>query len=207
MLRLGGGASVACNAGAPTSGGSGTFQGTFLALPGALLIDTTNCVLYQNTNTKASPTWSAIWSSGANSLPAEFQGSPADPTGTTSTSAAVMMGFGASPALALITPVRSTRMLLQIEGLVTQTTGNGSNLQLSYGTGAAPANGAALAGTQVGSAETITALTGELTLPFSLTAIVTGLTVGTAYWLDLAVKAVTGGTASPKSCSVTAVEI
>jgi hypothetical protein len=42
-------------AGTPTSGGSGTFVG--VALPGALLLDTTNKVHYVNTNTQASPTW------------------------------------------------------------------------------------------------------------------------------------------------------
>lgn len=43
------------NAGAPTSGTSGTLNGK--AGVGALLIDTTNGVLYQNIGTKASPTW------------------------------------------------------------------------------------------------------------------------------------------------------
>ncbi len=43
------------NPGAPTSGTSGTFVG--LAGPGALLIDYTNAILYINTNTLASPTW------------------------------------------------------------------------------------------------------------------------------------------------------
>lgn len=43
------------NAGAPTSGTSGTFVG--LAGPGALLIDYINGILYINTNTMASPTW------------------------------------------------------------------------------------------------------------------------------------------------------
>lgn len=43
------------NPGAPTSGTSGTFVG--LAGPGAILIDYTNAVLYMNTNTLASPTW------------------------------------------------------------------------------------------------------------------------------------------------------
>lgn len=44
------------NAGAPTSGTSGTYVG--LAGPGSLLIDFTNAILYINTNTQASPTWS-----------------------------------------------------------------------------------------------------------------------------------------------------
>lgn len=43
------------NAGAPTSGTSGTLAG--YAQPGDLLADTTNKNLYQNTGTQASPTW------------------------------------------------------------------------------------------------------------------------------------------------------
>jgi hypothetical protein len=46
------------NAGAPTNGTSGTFAG--VAAVGALLIDTTNAFLYQNTNTQASPTWTKV---------------------------------------------------------------------------------------------------------------------------------------------------
>ena len=46
------------NAGAPTSGTSGTLAG--YAQPGDLLVDTTNHVLYMNTNTQASPTWTQI---------------------------------------------------------------------------------------------------------------------------------------------------
>lgn len=43
---------------APTNGTGGTFAK--LAPPGALLIDQTNKVLYQNVNTQVSPTWSDI---------------------------------------------------------------------------------------------------------------------------------------------------
>jgi hypothetical protein len=46
------------NAGAPTSGASGTQFG--VAAKGALLIDTTNAKLYINTNTLASPTWTVV---------------------------------------------------------------------------------------------------------------------------------------------------
>lgn len=46
------------NAGAPTSGGSGTFVN--IAPVGALLIDTTNAKLYINTGTQASPTWTVV---------------------------------------------------------------------------------------------------------------------------------------------------
>ncbi len=43
---------------APTNGTNGTFAK--LAPPGALLIDQTNKILYQNVNTQVSPTWSDI---------------------------------------------------------------------------------------------------------------------------------------------------
>lgn len=46
------------NAGAPTSGASGTFNG--FAGIGALLLDITNANLYINTGTKASPTWTSF---------------------------------------------------------------------------------------------------------------------------------------------------
>lgn len=52
---LGGGLVIVTNAGAPSNGTSGTGAG--VAGPGSLLVDSTNCNLYQNTNTKASPTW------------------------------------------------------------------------------------------------------------------------------------------------------
>jgi len=46
---------VYAHAGAPSNGTSGTLHG--IAKPGSLLCDTTNGVLYMNTGTKASPTW------------------------------------------------------------------------------------------------------------------------------------------------------
>lgn len=60
MLRMliNSGTPILTNAGAPTSGTSGTYFGQ--AGPGALLIDYTNAKLYQNTNTLASPTWSLV---------------------------------------------------------------------------------------------------------------------------------------------------
>ena len=60
----GGGQSVAVfwNHGAPVNGGSGTFAG--IAPPGALLA-TDEPAFYQNTNTQASPTWTAAPLTGA----------------------------------------------------------------------------------------------------------------------------------------------
>jgi hypothetical protein len=48
------------NAGAPTSGASGTYVNE--AGPGSLLVDTTNKKAYINTGTKASPTWTVVGS-------------------------------------------------------------------------------------------------------------------------------------------------
>ena len=60
MLRalINNGTPILTNAGAPTSGASGTFAGQ--AGPGALLIDYTNKNLYINIGTLATPIWSAI---------------------------------------------------------------------------------------------------------------------------------------------------
>ena len=49
-----------------------------------------------------------------------------------------------------------------------------------------------MTGTQAGNQVANVALTGALTSPFVVQALVTGLTVGTAYWLDLALKSSTG---------------
>src|SRR5947209_5241682 len=54
------------NAGAPTSGTSGT--GVNICGPGSILIDTTNKIVYVNTNTKASPTWTAVASTGGSTI-------------------------------------------------------------------------------------------------------------------------------------------
>lgn len=59
MLRalINNGTPILTNAGSPTSGTSGTFAGQ--AGPCALLLDYTNAVLYVNTGTLLSPTWTA----------------------------------------------------------------------------------------------------------------------------------------------------
>ena len=77
------------NAGAPTNGvvGTGTLAG--FAGIGALLLDITNGVLYQNTGTLASPTWTALTTAtGAGTYTGTFNGTigattPADAKVTT----------------------------------------------------------------------------------------------------------------------------
>ena len=57
-IYIGNGAWIFSNAGTPTDGTSGTGAG--FAGPGSLVTDTTNAVLYINSNTKASPTWTIV---------------------------------------------------------------------------------------------------------------------------------------------------
>ena len=59
---------------APTNGTSGTGAG--LAEPGSLLIDVTNKRTYQNTNTKASPTWTRQESGAAGTIPNDALAAP-----------------------------------------------------------------------------------------------------------------------------------
>jgi hypothetical protein len=86
-----------------------------------------------------------------------------------------------------ITPVRSGNIAISVCFTITNTSGNagdGIAYQLSYGTGTAPSNAATLAGTQIGTIgtyENSAALT---------VANVTGLTLRTPYWIDLAAESV-----------------
>ena len=60
---------------------------------------------------------------------------------------------------------------------------------IRYGTGTAPSNGAAQTGTGVAGNFVYeipaAAVSNDTAVPFSTTYIVPGLTVGTAYWIDL----------------------
>lgn len=199
-IRFGNNVGVFPRSGAPTSGTSGTLAG--VAGPGSLLLRTDG-TLYVNSNTKASPTWSVVSSTAAASLAAVLANvTTAAPT-LTASATYVMMGLGATGT---ITPVQAGRIQIVINGNITATNGNSATAQLSFGTGTAPINGAAVTGTQVGSQVVQTALTGYLTAPFSLTAVVTGLVVGTAYWLDLALKS-SSGNVSVSQVSVSACEL
>lgn len=142
----------------------------------------------------------------------------AAPTATVSTSQ-VMCGLAAgSTPLCVVSPQVTGRYFVIISGLAGNTTGNGSSVQLSYGTGAAPVAGAALTGTQIGQIQTWTSLTGALTGQFVVHAIITGLAVPsvlasrlqaapTPVWFDLAFNTVTAGTTTLTKVNILAMEI
>lgn len=116
----------------------------------------------------------------------------ASPSAPNSTSVFTMQGLAGA-----ITPAISGKIFVTISGTIitTQTAaGNGVQFQLSHGTGTAPTSNAALTGTQDGTVQqylipaTVTAA--DVQVPFSISVVLTGLTVGTAYWIDLAGKAI-----------------
>jgi hypothetical protein len=112
---------------------------------------------------------------------ASLAASVASPTGTTSATQ-LMMGLGSTFAL---TPKVSGRIHLTISGDFASAAAVFGTATLMYGTGTAPSNGAGTAGTQAGSNITAVPNSTSISMPFSKTVIITGLTVGTAYWFDL----------------------
>lgn len=140
---------------------------------------------------------------GGSYAPARSAVSPTNPTGTTNTTG-VMMGFGST---ATITPVTSGKVFIHVNGQINQTTaGDGCVLQIRYGTGAAPANGAALTGTTAGSSPGFVSGSNANVVPYSLAAYITGLTLSTAVWIDVSVQVVTGGTCTPLANTIIALE-
>lgn len=134
------------------------------------------------------------------------QSTPADPSTTTSATG-VMMGLAAS-----ITPVVTGRLMIAISGTIDNNTlGDGAQVQIRYGTGTAPTNGASLTGTTAGGL--VKQINASLALlvpgagPFALNAIVTGLTLSTAVWIDVSLARITGGTARVRDISISAVEL
>lgn len=129
-------------------------------------------------------------------------GSTNTPTGTVSTSF-VMLGLARS-----ITPSSTGTVVVVMDGsCANNTLGDGGTYQLAWGTGGAPANGAAAAGTVVGPAPRVLFAAANDPDPFSITRVITGLTPGTAYWLDLQFAAITGGTFSLGQVNTTAWEL
>jgi hypothetical protein len=142
-------------------------------------------IAYQSDNgtywrlTATTPTWASLQPLAYASLLA----TAGNPTGTAST-AFVMMGLGGTFK---ITPTATGKMHILIQGYLFGTVASvGMLAQLRYGTGAAPANGAAAAGTGIGNfvQANNSANAGS---PFCLSGIVTGMALGTQYWIDLAI--------------------
>jgi hypothetical protein len=142
----------------------------------------------------------------ARSAASVAQSSPANPTGTTDLTGK-MMGLAGS-----ITPAQTGRVMIIVTGNLSNSTaaaGDGAKTQIRYGTGSAPANAGALTGTTAGSliSMLLERATASDPFPFCVAAVVTGLTIGTAYWIDLSLAAIAAGTAILTNLSISVVEI
>ena len=130
---------------------------------------------------------------------ATLQGSPSAPSGVGST--AVMLGLGST---CHITPTYDGRITVTFDGSLSNSASASGTMStlLRYGTGTAPVNGAAVTGTSVGAAQATNVTAIGNFVPFSITRTITGLTQGTAYWLDLSYSASAGtGTMTDVNCS------
>ncbi len=111
----------------------------------------------------------------------------------------------------VITPIRSGVVYLHASGdLASDTTGFGASIQFDYGTGTPPAQGViapAGNGQMIGNHLTVY-LAGEPTSEATGTVIyvLSGLTLGTPYWVDLVIAAVDGGTGRFYNMSIVAIE-
>jgi hypothetical protein len=127
---------------------------------------------------------------------------PSNPTGTASTAAFVMMGLANG-----FTPTTTGALVLQVSGYFSNSSsGDGCATEIRFGTGSAPGNGAALTGSLLGSFVLGTSEGNGATLPFSHVGYVSGLTLNTTYWWDIAAEAQTGGTCTPSNISMVAIE-
>jgi len=134
------------------------------------------------------------------------QSNTSNPTGTTSTTG-VMMGLGGANTF---TPLLSGRILIFVTGTEYNTAGGqGGVIQIRYGTGAAPANGAAPTGSVGGPI-----VTGQPdgaghteTIPMASVVVVSGLTIGTTYWVDVTLASTGSGTTSLSDATITTVEL
>ena len=136
------------------------------------------------------------------------QATPGNPTGTTNATG-VVMGLGGT-----ITPCFTGTVRFAISGTIANATAiaEGGKVQIYYGTGSASANGttcstAGTTRTAVGGFVQYIAATTAQKAPFSVQAIVSGLTLGTAYWYDACLAAITAGTATIADVSLSANEL
>lgn len=134
--------------------------------------------------------------------PQNSQSRPGNPSGTTSLTL-VMMGLAGA-----LTPLVSGNVLIIVSGTISNSlTTDGAKTQLYWNTGSAPTNGQALIGNPVSGAVQFIASANAQKVPFSVNAVITGLTAGTAIWIDLALAAITAGTANVYDISMSAIEL
>lgn len=160
---------------------------------------TSNSILGSGSVTTGTGTLSAVTASSTSgliitpsSISQSFDSAVTEASGLTNTfTNNTMMGWGVGNCR--ITPKYSTRVFVEITGEISESTGANTTIAARWGTGTAPANGAAVTGTGIGSSVSVNASgTTGASAPYKIGGIITGLTVGTAIWFDANV----GGTNS-----------
>lgn len=141
---------------------------------------------------------------------ASFNVDNLQPTPSTSGSS-LMMGLGSS---CKITPVRSSTVQITFSGGFrndgVSSAISAAFMQLKYGTGSAPANADAETGTSFGSSVAMnnTSKTAQPDYnPVSMTAVITSLAPGTAYWFDAAVAAGNSQNVGPFNMTCSGIEL
>ncbi len=119
---------------------------------------------------------------GAPNSPAGGLLSPTPPT-VMALAAAKMMGLGAT---AVVVPKVTGRCSVSFSLNGSNSVVSQCHAQIYYGTGTAPSSGAAVTGTLVGINQGNTPSAISLIYNLNPSAIITGITVGTTYWLDMA---------------------
>jgi hypothetical protein len=110
-------------------------------------------------------------------------------------------------------PQVTGRLIVTIQGNFQNTTaGQGAYVAVRYGTGPAPANGvlAPGVGTVLAPELSYIQIAGNIAgnwVPFTYTSVITGLAVGTNYWIDLTYHNGNSGNVSLMGCSYAVVEI
>ena len=149
--------------------------------------------------TSVTPTWkklSGIFASFQTSQP------PLNPVSTTSATG-VHAGLGV-----VVTPTVTGKVLVNISGTMVNAIANKfPAVALRWGTGTPPANGAAPAGTALGSLQFLTGNTVNNATPFSLSGVVLNAAIGVPIWFDVIQSTTAGGTTSLNSVAATAVEL
>ena len=144
-------------------------------------------------------------------VPAVTQKSVASLNSPGTTSVFKMQGLAGT-----ITPTKTGRVLITISGTIdtwSAHTGAGIGYAIKYGTGTAPSNGDATTGTSLGLYQRfvlpiIPTSSSDVYTPFSISALATGLAVGTPYWIDLeATEYVDTGSTELYQITLVAVEI
>jgi hypothetical protein len=135
-----------------------------------------------------------------------YQSAVFNPTGSSTSGSVIMMGLNSG--LHPFTPVLNGKFTVTITGNCSDATlADGGTMQAYFGTGTGPANGAAVTGTAIGSAVQYLAPTVAARIPFSLTAVVTGATLGTALWFDVGLNANAAATFTIANVTIAAHEL